>query len=335
MKLSHKLEQWTKAKLITSVQAQKIEAFEISCNTNNLLMVLLILAGCAIGLGIIALIAANWQNIPGFFKLIGGFILLAFFLSGTYITQVSRHFHLKGLFLTLSFFMTGAQISLISQVFQCSGSLSAACLLWSLLTFPMVFLASWAFVPFFWLIISVMALPKFLELLEPLACWIGIDKIAIWIETFYHHAPVYSTIIIGAFTYLCLGSLSILAKRFYQRTELPIWSVLKFLMYFCMCLTLLLGEIILRWWHNVPWIATCWMLFLLGITTIYEGFCRQEAAFIRMIVIIELYLFYIFASFYSNLWTTGWGLIAFGGLMLAAMILAKKTIYYFKRKNAS
>ena len=335
MKLSHKLEQWTKAKLITSVQAQKIEAFEASHTNSNLFITLITLAGIAIGLGIFALVAANWQNIPNYFKLIGGFTLLFTFLTGTYITQVRRHFHLKGLFLTLSFFMTGAQIGLIGQIFQCNGSLSAACLLWSLLTFPMIFLASWIFVPFLWLIISVIALPELLKFLEPIAAWLGIDQIGVWIETFYHQTPICATVIVGSFTYICLGCLSVLAKRFFQRTKLPMWQVMKSFMCFFMSLTLLLSELILRWWHNVPWVATSLILTLLGITAAYEGILRQKTAFVRIIVIIEIYLFYIFSSFYSNLWTTGWGLIAFGCLMLAALMVSKKTVAYFKRKNAS
>lgn len=333
MRLSHKLDQWTKAKLITSVQARKIEAFEMTSHTSWMFYLLLTLAGTAIGLGIAALVASNWQSIPDTFKLTGGFVLLTIFLSGTYIAQVHRHFHLKGLFLTLSFLMTGAQIGLIGQVFQCAGSVSAACLLWSLLTFPMIFLASWIFVPLLWVVVSLIALPELLEILEPLAVWLGLAQIGAWIEAFYHSSPVGATIIVGAFVFGCFGGLSILANRLYQRTELSVWRALKGLMLFFMFWTLLMGEMMLRWWHSVPLVAIIWTLSLLGVVALYEGVRRQQTGFARVIVAAELYLFYVFAVLSSNLWSTGWGLIAFGCLILGAVLAVKKTTLWLKRRH--
>ena len=79
-KLKKYLSQWVDKGLITSEQEQKILEYEETKDKDNkskwVLYGFLILGVTVVGIGIISLIAANWDKIPGIVKLMNMLIIL-------------------------------------------------------------------------------------------------------------------------------------------------------------------------------------------------------------------------------------------------------------------
>lgn len=117
---------------------------------NYWLMILAYFAAFLIGLGIIALVAANWEQIPNNVKLGGAIVLMianaaAVILSMKFkkniLTQV-----LCGVFAALIM----AVIGLIGQIFQLRSDVSGACLLWALCAWPLFLITPrllWLWIP--------------------------------------------------------------------------------------------------------------------------------------------------------------------------------------------
>ena len=117
---------------------------------NYWLMILAYFAAFLIGLGIIALVAANWEQIPNNVKLGGAIVLMianaaAVILSMKFkkniLTQV-----LCGVFAALIM----AVIGLIGQIFQLRSDVSGACLLWAVCAWPLFLITPrllWLWIP--------------------------------------------------------------------------------------------------------------------------------------------------------------------------------------------
>ena len=117
---------------------------------NYWLMILAYFSAFLIGLGIIALVAANWEQIPNNVKLGGAIVLMianaaAVILSMKFkkniLTQV-----LCGVFAALIM----AVIGLIGQIFQLRSDVSGACLLWALCAWPLFLITPrllWLWIP--------------------------------------------------------------------------------------------------------------------------------------------------------------------------------------------
>lgn len=104
---------------------------------NYWLMILAYFAAFLIGLGIIALVAANWEQIPNHVKLGGAVglmianaaaVILSMKFKKNILTQV-----LCGVFAALIM----AVIGLIGQIFQLRSDVSGACLLWAACAWPL------------------------------------------------------------------------------------------------------------------------------------------------------------------------------------------------------
>ena len=117
---------------------------------NYWLMILAYFAAFLIGLGIIALVAANWEQIPNNVKLGGAVslmvvnaaaVILSMKFKKNILTQV-----LCGVFAALIM----AVIGLIGQIFQLRSDVSRACLLWALCAWPLFLITPrllWLWIP--------------------------------------------------------------------------------------------------------------------------------------------------------------------------------------------
>ena len=117
---------------------------------NYWLMILAYFSAFLIGLGLLALVAANWEQIPNNVKLGGAIVLMianaaAVILSMKFkkniLTQV-----LCGVFAALIM----AVIGLIGQIFQLRSDVSGACLLWALCAWPLFLITPrllWLWIP--------------------------------------------------------------------------------------------------------------------------------------------------------------------------------------------
>ena len=117
-RLENKLTLWEQQKLISPTQKQQILAFETQNKRPHLLTALFSLGIFILSLGIISLIAANWDEISGTVKLTIDFILLAALAAGTIVADARGKIFWKEAGILALFLMTIASIGLISQVFQ-------------------------------------------------------------------------------------------------------------------------------------------------------------------------------------------------------------------------
>ena len=146
-----------KAGVITQETAQKIQDYytnKSGSSANRLFIVFGILGAILIGLGIILIIAHNWDELSRAFKtsvaflplimgqVLCGFVLLKKQHNTAWIESASAFL----------FFSVGASITLISQIFHIPGNLSAFLLTWMLLCLPLIYVMQTSIVSLLYLI---------------------------------------------------------------------------------------------------------------------------------------------------------------------------------------
>ena len=87
MNLDSKLTDWQKHNLISAYQKQAILDYEIQVKRPLLYYSLLFLSSFCISIGILSLIAANWDKIPPSAKLICDYIFLLGLGAGVYFSK--------------------------------------------------------------------------------------------------------------------------------------------------------------------------------------------------------------------------------------------------------
>lgn len=155
MRLDKKLQKWKDNKLLTKKQVEAIRNFEKQNSVEaNWLVILFCFAAFLVGMGVISLVAANWQEIPDNIKLCGALILLL--VNACAITELySRNY--KTAFtacICLFCLLIMAVIGLIGQVYHLRSDFDGAMLFWSFLAFPLLFAQSgliWGWLPIFYI----------------------------------------------------------------------------------------------------------------------------------------------------------------------------------------
>jgi uncharacterized membrane protein len=155
-KLEKLLSRWVSAGLINQQQANNIQQYENAHADNSWAMYgLLVLGAIIISIGVISLIAANWDHIPEAVKLFTDFAILsimAIFIVRAF--QEERELLFEILLLLFMLFCL-ASIGLISQIYNTGGELYQALMFWSFITFPVTVFARGKLVhmviPFIWL----------------------------------------------------------------------------------------------------------------------------------------------------------------------------------------
>lgn len=161
MKLADKIKTWVDAGLIQPDQGKAIEQFEANRHSRPYAMYSFVILGVTvISIGIISLIAANWEDIPDAVKLGTDILILL-------ITAFFVFYYRKSpiLYYSLSVFFSIfvlASIGLISQVFHTGGELYEAVALALLLTAPLMFLQEGRFLAHLWIAGFVFALLNYL-----------------------------------------------------------------------------------------------------------------------------------------------------------------------------
>lgn len=121
-------------------------------NENYWFMVLLYFASFLVGLGIIAMIAANWQQIPNNIKMLGALAAMAA-NGGLLIWTIKAGKNvLKQVVACVYAFLIMAVIGLIGQIFHLPTDVENGLLLWSLISWPLLFAAPrllWLWIPLF------------------------------------------------------------------------------------------------------------------------------------------------------------------------------------------
>mgnify|MGYP000884340735 CR=1 FL=1 len=152
MALSRKVQDWQVAGIIDAATAQRILEFEKKSAGPKLLFALVGLASLAIAIGIIAIIASNWDQIDASTKLAADFALLL--MVGSFIAQkvTAIPIWVREALIFIFFGLVLASIALIGQIFQLSGPLWRTLLLWLIIASPVAFLARSSFLAVTWMI---------------------------------------------------------------------------------------------------------------------------------------------------------------------------------------
>jgi len=145
MSLQKDLQELINAEVISTDTAQDIQAYyqQRKDNTGNrLFMVFGVLGAILIGLGIILILAHNWDNLSKNIKLLIAFLplVLGQGLCAFTLFKKSDSSTWRESSATFLLFAVGASIALVSQIYNLSGSLSSFLLTWILLTLPLTYI---------------------------------------------------------------------------------------------------------------------------------------------------------------------------------------------------
>lgn len=138
MPINKKTLRWIDAKILTEAQAQRIVDFEKDRGSGRLMKGLYGLGAFVILMGVLAIVAANWQMIPPYTKVVVHLLVNSVLAYGIYAFDHQDRkfprelclFGLTGLTLTL--------IALTGQVFHLNGSIASALVLWMGLSTPFI-----------------------------------------------------------------------------------------------------------------------------------------------------------------------------------------------------
>ena len=145
MSINKYLPELLNAGVITPETAEAISKYyqnKATSSTNRLFVIFGVLGAILIGLGIILIIAHNWDELPKTTKLFFAFLPLAIGQLFCLFTIIRKNESIawresSSVFL---FFAVGASISLVSQIYNIPGDLATFTLTWMLLCLPMVFI---------------------------------------------------------------------------------------------------------------------------------------------------------------------------------------------------
>ncbi len=249
-KIQNDIKELVEQQVISQEVASNIEAFYQSkkVNTpNRLFTVFGVLGSILVGLGIILILAHNWDDFSKIVKTFFAFspLLIGQFLVGFSILK-DKSKTWKEASGTFLFFAVGAGISLVSQIYNIPGDISSFLLTWILLCVPLVYLLksnalviihvvfmtyygveygynflSTSDTPWFYLLLLALVLPYYKQLLK-FKLDTNITSILNWL------LPLSLIIVLGAFvenvSVLGVPMYVIIFGLFYNIGKLPIFS---------------------------------------------------------------------------------------------------------------
>ena len=145
MNLLRDFDELIKADVITQETADRIQEYyknKRSSSTNRLFIVFGILGAILVGLGILLIIAHNWDELSRFTKTIFAFLplLAGQMLCGYVIVKRFDSVAWRESTAVFLFFSIGACLSLVSQIYNIPGGPDTFVLTWMLLTLPLIYL---------------------------------------------------------------------------------------------------------------------------------------------------------------------------------------------------
>lgn len=135
--------------------AKKIERYEASRNSFSIGSWILGLGIVAIGIGVIALVASNWNGISPGVKLTCDLLILLALAAGVLQTQGERSKLMQSeLWIGLLFFFTLASMALVGQIYQMDAPLARTMLTWFVVTTPLLLLSKSSFIASMWALLA-------------------------------------------------------------------------------------------------------------------------------------------------------------------------------------
>ncbi|MEN7549959.1 DUF2157 domain-containing protein [Rapidithrix thailandica] len=157
MNLSKQLPELVHGGIISQETADRIQEYyqqKKETSTNRLFIIFAVLGALLVGLGVILIIAHNWDELSRNTKTALAFIplLLGQALCGYTLLRQQQSFSWREGSSTFLFLTVGASIALISQIYHLPGNLSAFLLTWALLGIPLVYIMKSSVVSLLYLI---------------------------------------------------------------------------------------------------------------------------------------------------------------------------------------
>lgn len=177
MRIERKLAEWQRAGLIDEATAGRIAEHESRDRRPIALYAVGGVGAMAIVLGIVAIVASNWNAIPAPAKLTVDFLVAAALAAG--ILRSSPGW-LREILVVVYYGLVLASMSLIGQIYHLESDAWRALLAWSLATFPLMLIARGRFAATIWAV-GLVATHAFGQLhwLEWLDDRAGIDRAAL------------------------------------------------------------------------------------------------------------------------------------------------------------
>lgn len=152
MKLHNRLQDWLNQGFLSQEQVTQIQDYEEKRARPWVSGAFLVLGVIVIGLGVISLIAANWQDISTPLKICGDFVILAI-VAGLIFDSWRKNQILKtDLWILFFLIFYAASLGLVTQIYNLSGPAYGIVLFWSLLTCILVIFAQHMFVSLLWIV---------------------------------------------------------------------------------------------------------------------------------------------------------------------------------------
>ena len=165
-KLNRFLNAWVNAGLISAEQMKNIITYEEKKGSEGrskwIMYGFVSLGICVISIGVISLIAANWEYIPGMVKLIFDFIILLAVAYVIFRFRNTEKDYVWDSLLTFFAFLCLASIALISQVYHTGGELWQALAFWLIITIPAVHMTRKKLLPHIWILAFLFTLISWL-----------------------------------------------------------------------------------------------------------------------------------------------------------------------------
>ncbi|HET8839388.1 MAG TPA: DUF2157 domain-containing protein [Flavobacteriaceae bacterium] len=145
MNILKQLPELIKAEVITKETADRIQNYyenRYGSSTNRLFIVFGVLGAMLVGLGIILIIAHNWDELSRGTKTFFAFLplLVGQVLCGYVISKKRQHVAWRESTAAFLFFSVGASIALVSQIYNIPGGMESFLLTWMLLCLPLIYL---------------------------------------------------------------------------------------------------------------------------------------------------------------------------------------------------
>lgn len=363
-KLAEKIKHWVEAGLINQDQAESILKYEDERPSNNWLMYgFLGLGAFVIIIGVISIIAANWEVIPASIKLTTHFSAFAGFIWLTlrwHQQQKEIYFEVMIAFLAL---FSIASIGLISQIYHTGGALYQAGLLWSAINFGFLFLTTRSIIPSLWGGIFFLSLTLFVwndpHLKEVygrnlLPLYLGLPFFCLLFTLLFKRVNGEGAVT-NVFRKICFltGVLGLLMaeskvtylyqKSYSLQSFLPSYFLIifgcvylvksqlyrasqkKLLLALIFLYTIALHLPVLRF--DNAFLLAALSILILSLSAIYMGSLKYKKLFETFLVLLFLRFYFLYLQAFGGLAQTGIGLII-SGLVMIAMVL------FWHRKRA-
>lgn len=151
LNLEKKLNSWLRAEIIDKDTVDKILQFESKSGGIGAFFVLSGLGGLALGAGVIALVASNWELIPSWVKLLADLLIMTALSFGIIRADDPARQWQKETLIIVYYLVFLGSISLVGQVYQLGTPMYQGMILWTIGSAFFVFMGSSRSLAVFWL----------------------------------------------------------------------------------------------------------------------------------------------------------------------------------------